>query len=82
VFYVIIAERIKNENSLKQCCGSWMFIPDPNFSILGPGSRVRKFPDLGSRVRKIPDPESERFRIPDPESVRFRIPDLDPHKRI
>jgi hypothetical protein len=30
----------------KQCCGSWMFIPDPNFSK----------PDLGSRVKKISNP--------------------------
>jgi hypothetical protein len=27
-----------------QCCGSEMFIPDPNFSIPDPGSRVKKIP--------------------------------------
>ncbi len=31
-----------------QCCGSGMFIPDPNFSIPGPGSRIKKIPDPGS----------------------------------
>ncbi len=39
----------KAEGSLKQCCGSGMFIPDPNFYP----SRI---PDLGSR---IPDPGSK-----------------------
>jgi hypothetical protein len=34
-----------------QCCGSGMFIPDPNF--FHPGSRIRMFsiPDPGSRIR-------------------------------
>ncbi len=31
----------------KQCCGSGIFIPDPNF--FNPGSRVKKIP--GSRIR-------------------------------
>ncbi len=31
-----------------QCCGPTMFIPDPNFSIPDPGSRVKKNPDPGS----------------------------------
>ncbi len=39
-----------------QCCGSWMFIPDPNFYP----SRV---PDLGSRIS---DPGS---RIPGPKTA-------------
>ncbi len=30
----------------KQCCGSGMFIPDPNFFY--PGSRVKKISDPGS----------------------------------
>jgi hypothetical protein len=29
-----------------QCCESGMFIPDPNFSISDPGSRVKKIPDI------------------------------------
>jgi hypothetical protein len=29
VFYVVIVERIQDLNSLKQCCRSEMFIPDP-----------------------------------------------------
>jgi hypothetical protein len=28
-----------------QCCGSEMFIPDPNFSIPDPGSKRFRFPD-------------------------------------
>ncbi len=32
-----------------KCCGSGMFIPDPNFSHLDRGSRVEKIPDPGSR---------------------------------
>jgi len=35
---------LKNSIS-KQCCGSWMFIPDPDFYP----SRI---PDLGSRIKK------------------------------
>ncbi len=56
-----------------QCCGSGMFIPDPDFypsRIPDPGSRI---PDLGSRISdpgsRIPDLGS---RISDPGS---RIPD-------
>ncbi len=38
----------------KQCCGSGMFIPDPNFSK----------PDLGSRVKRSRIPDSDpRQRI-------------------
>ncbi len=33
----------------KQCCGSGMFFPDPNFSIQHPGSRVNKIPIPRSR---------------------------------
>ncbi len=29
----------------RQCCGSVMFIPDPNFSIPNPRSKVKKIPD-------------------------------------
>ncbi len=32
--------------TFSQCCGSGMFIPDPNFSIPDPGSK-----DFGSRIR-------------------------------
>ncbi len=39
-------------HKISQCCGSGMFIPDPNFT---------------SRIR-IPDPRSKRFRILDPGS--------------
>jgi hypothetical protein len=46
-----------------------MLIPDPNFSI----------PDPVSRVEKIPDPN---FSIPDPVSRVEKIPDPDPHQRI
>jgi hypothetical protein len=31
-----------------ECCGSGMFIPDPNFFIPDPGFRVNKIPDPGS----------------------------------
>jgi hypothetical protein len=40
-----------------QSCGSGILIPDPNFSMPDPGSRVEKIPDPGSRVEKIPDPD-------------------------
>jgi hypothetical protein len=51
--------------SQKQCGGSGMFIPDPDFThpgsrISDPGSRI---PDLGSRIS---DPGS---RIPGPKTV-------------
>ncbi len=36
------------ESPCNQCCGSGMFIPDPNLSI----------PDPGSWVKNIGDPES------------------------
>jgi hypothetical protein len=37
----------------KQCCGSGIFIPDPdqNFSIPYSGSRVKKITDPGFRIR-------------------------------
>ncbi len=56
------------------CCGSGMFIPDPNFSIRDPRSRVKKIPDrdphqknylgcssriqIHPEVNKTPDPGS------------------------
>ncbi len=38
---------------MSQCCGSGMFIPDPNFYIPDPDprSKVKKIPDPGSRIR-------------------------------
>jgi hypothetical protein len=35
-----------------------MFIPDPDFSISDPVSRVKKILDPGYRIKKIPDPVS------------------------
>jgi hypothetical protein len=35
----------------EQCCGSGMFIPDPNFFQLG--TRVKKFPDPGSASKNL-----------------------------
>jgi hypothetical protein len=60
-----------------QCCGSKMFIPDPNFSIPDPGSRVKNIPDPGSWSASknlsnqqffIPDPDLDYLPIPDPNS--------------
>jgi hypothetical protein len=60
------------ENSLLQCCGSWMFIPDPGYDF---------FP---SRIRtvSIPDPGSELSpsRIPDPGSASKNLSILNPKK--
>ncbi len=39
-----------------KCCGSGMFIPDPNFSIPDQGSKRFRIPDPG--VKKAPDPGS------------------------
>ncbi len=36
------------KKTIMQCCGSGMFIPDPNFSLPNRGSRVKKIPDPGS----------------------------------
>ncbi len=33
-----------------QCCGSGMFIPDPNFSVPDPGSKRFRFPDPRQRI--------------------------------
>jgi hypothetical protein len=61
VFYVVIAERIQDINSLNQCCGYEMFIPGlkqccgSEMFITDPGS---EFFHPGSRVKKIPDPRS------------------------
>jgi hypothetical protein len=52
----------QQHKSYKQCCGSGMFIPDPNFSIPDPGSEFfpsripnpkfpSRIPGLGSRIR-------------------------------
>jgi hypothetical protein len=38
--------KLKKVKAQKQCCGSWIFIPDPNFSILDPGSEFF-IPDPG-----------------------------------
>jgi hypothetical protein len=63
----------------KQCCGSGMFIPDPNF--FPPGSRipikelkyrivtqkiVTKLSEIGSGWF-IPDPDPDFLPIPDPQ---------------
>ncbi len=37
-------------------CGSRMFIPDPNFSILAPGSKRSWVPDPGGHLFTDPDP--------------------------
>ncbi len=60
--------RLSVQGKFKQCCGSWMFIPDPRSWILvliftHPGSRIpdlrsrisdpgSRIPDLGSRIQK------------------------------
>jgi hypothetical protein len=67
VFYVVIVERIQDVNSLKQCCSSEMFIPDPRCL-----SRIRDV---------IPDPNFS-IPDPDPGSKRFQTPDPNPHQRI
>ena len=51
--HILINESLLNpgvtiRNIRKQCCGSGMIIPDPDFSIT----------DSGSRVKNEPDPES------------------------
>jgi hypothetical protein len=35
------------------CCGSGMFIPDPNFCISDPGSRGEKIPDPEKKIKKV-----------------------------
>jgi hypothetical protein len=65
----------------KQCCGSEMFIPDPNISIPGPGYRIIKIPDSGSASKNsniftpktvsklsVPGPGFGFFSHPDPGS--------------
>jgi hypothetical protein len=52
-----------------QCCGSGMFIPDPNFSIPDPGSRRFRIPDPGSASKK-----NSSFLNPDPDFFPFQIP--------
>ncbi len=37
--------------SICQCCGSWVFIPDPNFSIPDPGSKRFWIPDPNPHQR-------------------------------
>ncbi len=53
------------QKDINQCCGSWMFIPDPGYYFYP--SRI---PDLGSRIpdlgSRIPDLGS---RIPDPKTA-------------
>jgi hypothetical protein len=46
-----------------------MFIPDPHFSIPGPGSMVKKIPGSGfaSASKNLSVQGSKRHRIPDPE---------------
>ncbi len=67
-------------------------IPDPNFFILDPGSRVKKIPDPGSGTAfKYFEPKklflssrnydpgySSRNRIPDPDLDFLPIPDPAP----
>ncbi len=79
-------------NSSRQCCGNWIFIPDPKF--FHPGSSVIKVPDPQRRIKAfltqiivtkllrmfIADPES-RIRIFQPRipgSKKHRIPVPDP----
>ncbi len=74
--------------SLNQSCGSGMFIPDPNFSIPDPGSRVKNISDPGSGsasknlsiflTQKIVSKLSEiwsRMFSPDPDLHFLPIPD-------
>jgi hypothetical protein len=65
--------------TINQCCGSGMFIPDPNFSIpdpdfFHPGSRIRikKFKYFNSKKWFLSFPKydpscSSRIRIPNPD---------------
>jgi hypothetical protein len=57
-----------------QCCGSGMFIPDPNFSIPDTGSRVKKILDqqysfcmrtseYGTELTKGPPELVQHFRL-------------------
>jgi hypothetical protein len=43
--------RIPDPQHCYQCCGSGMFIPDPNFSIPNPGSKIFRIPDLDPHQR-------------------------------
>jgi hypothetical protein len=48
--------RIPNHNTgIKQCCGSGMFIPDPDLTFFHPGSRIRtlSIPDPGSASKNL-----------------------------
>ncbi len=59
-----------------QCCGSGMFIPDPNFFHPGSASKYfnpkkwflssRKYDTACSSRIRIPDPDPEFLTIPDP----------------
>jgi hypothetical protein len=74
VFYVVIAERIKNKNSLKQCCGSGMFIPDPGSKFFHPGSRIQsQKKDSGSRIQSQKDSGS-RIQSQKDSGSRIWIP--------
>ncbi len=53
--------RIKSCGS-DQCCGSGMFIPDPNFSIADPDPNFSIPDPKRSRVEKVQDPG-----FPDPQ---------------
>jgi hypothetical protein len=77
-----------------QCCGSGIFIPDPNFSIPNPGSKRFLIPDphqhqrinvfltkkLFLSSRKYGPGCSPRIQIPDPDLDFIPIP--DPGSRV
>ncbi len=47
---VLVNAKLK---SVAQSYGCRIFIPDPNFSIPDPGSRVKKIRDLGSSSKNL-----------------------------
>jgi hypothetical protein len=74
--------RMRHKQFIMQCCGSGMFIPDPNFFHPGSRIRIKEFKyfnpkkwflssrkyDLGcSSPIQIPDPDPDFLPIPDQE---------------
>ncbi len=41
------------KETIMQCCGSGMFIPDPNFSLPDPGSKRFRIPDPHQRIEVL-----------------------------
>jgi hypothetical protein len=71
----------------QQCCGSWMFIPDPNFFNHGSLIRIKEFKYLTQKwflnsrtmIRVfIPNPDPDILPIPDPGAKKTP----DPESRI